>query len=160
MTFSLPRTAPSARTRPLLQKTFSKIPQFSRFVKFCIVGGSGVVVNAGLFRLLLQTTSFDYRLASIIAIETAIANNFLWNYLWTFNDRKTGDAPTALMMFLRFNLTSGMTAMVVNWGLLVTLKELFGIYEEIANLIGIAAGTISNYLLSHFWAFAAKSPGH
>ncbi len=133
--------------------------QLARFLKFCAVGGSGVAVNAGMFRLLLKSAHFDYRLASIIAIETAIISNFIWNYLWTFRDRMVSSANARVWMFARFNLTSGMTALVVNWGILVALKEVFGMYEELANLIGIAAGTLANFLLSHFWAFTTKETG-
>jgi dolichol-phosphate mannosyltransferase len=138
----------------LFQETFSGNGHVARFVKFCIVGGSGVLVNAGLFRLLMRGAGLDYRLAAVAAIETAIVNNFLWNYLWTFRDRKASRVRDMLVMFVRFNLSSGLTAMAVNWGLLVFLKEVFGVYEEIANLIGIAAGTVANFLASHLWAFS------
>jgi dolichol-phosphate mannosyltransferase len=141
----------------LFQAIFSGNAHVARFFKFCVVGGSGVLVNAGLFRLLIRGAGLDYRLSAIAAIETAIVNNFLWNYLWTFRDRRASRVRDMLVMFARFNLSSGLTAMAVNWGLLVFLKEVFGVYEEVANLAGIAAGTLANFLASHFWAFAATA---
>jgi dolichol-phosphate mannosyltransferase len=124
-----------------------------RFVKFCLVGASGVVVNAGLLRLLARYLGLDYRLASLIAIEFAIANNFVWNAVWTFRDRSRVPRTDLARMFLKFNLTSGLTAMVVNWGLLVLLAERAGMRVETANLVGIAAGTTTNFLLSRGWIF-------
>jgi dolichol-phosphate mannosyltransferase len=127
-----------------------------QFIKFGIVGGSGVVVNAGLFRLFFKYGGLDYRVASIIAIEIAIINNFFWNYLWTFRERRTKSFRDMLYALVRFNVSSGLTALVVNWGILVLLKEMLGMYEEGANLIGIAAGTLANFLMSHLWAFKPR----
>lgn len=131
-----------------------------RFATFCVVGASGVVVNAGLFHLLVRTGGLDYRIASLMAIETAIINNFIWNFFWTYGDRKATGAGGIIRNLVRFNFSSGLTAMIVNWGILVALKEACGIHEEIANFIGIAAGTMANFLLSHFWVFRKKqTPG-
>jgi dolichol-phosphate mannosyltransferase len=124
-----------------------------RLVKFCLVGASGVAVNAGLMRLLVRYAGLDYRLASLIAIELAIANNFVWNAAWTFRDGSRAPRAALVRMFLKFNLTSGLTAMVVNWGLLVLLAERAGMRVETANLVGIAAGTTTNFLLSRGWIF-------
>ena len=44
-------------------------------------------------------------------------------------------------------------AMAVNWGLLVLLAERAGMRVETANLVGIAAGTTTNFLLSRGWIF-------
>lgn len=129
-----------------------------RFVKFCLVGASGVVVNAGLLRLLVRYAGVDYRLASLIAIAFAITNNFAWNAAWTFRDRSRVPRADLARMFLKFNLTSGLTALVVNWGLLVLLTEVAGLNLEAANLVGIAAGTTTNLLLSRGWTFRPPAP--
>ncbi len=128
-----------------------------RFVKFCVVGATGVVVNSGSLWLLTRQAGLDYRLASLVAIELAIANNFLWNARWTFRARTRVARPALGRMFLKFNLTSGLTAMAVNWGLLLLLKEKAGMGVGAANLVGIAAGTAANFLLSRGWAFRSGS---
>ncbi len=87
-----------------------------------------------------------------------VVRYFVWNYLWTFSDRKAVGLLPVAGNLLRFNLSSGLTAMLVNWGILVALKELLGFHEEIANFIGIVAGTASNYLISHRWAFRHRTP--
>jgi dolichol-phosphate mannosyltransferase len=125
-----------------------------RFFKFCTVGVSGVVVNAGLLHLFTETASLNYKLSSLIAIECAICNNFLWNSLWTWRDRKIDHFHGIARSFIKFNLSSGLVALVINWGVLVALTELCGVYYQISNLVGIALGTCANFLLSHFWAFS------
>jgi dolichol-phosphate mannosyltransferase len=130
----------------------NKLP-IVRLLKFGTVGGSGVIVNSGILYLLTEFLSIDYRISSLAAIECAIINNFLWNYYWTFSERKSARKRGFFSMMLKFNLSSGFTAFVVNWGILFILTEHFHIYYQISNLIGIGLGTIVNFCFSHFWAF-------
>lgn len=124
-----------------------------RVIKFGVVGGSGVIVNAGIFYALTKSSTIDYRLLSPIAIECAIINNFLWNHLWTWADKKTVRKRHVFQRLLKFNLSSGLTALVVNWGILILCYEVFGMNKYLSNLIGIALGTGLNFLVSHFWTF-------
>ncbi|MBD3345780.1 MAG: hypothetical protein GF401_12025 [Chitinivibrionales bacterium] len=127
-----------------------------RFIKFGIVGGSGVIVNAGILRILTKWAEIDYKISAIIAIETAIISNFLLNYFWTWQDRRHSSQISFLSSFWKFNLSCGMVALAVNWGILVFFTEFINLYYEISNLIGIGCGTVANYLLSHYWAFAPQ----
>ncbi|MFP4416307.1 MAG: GtrA family protein [Fibrobacterota bacterium] len=142
----------------LVRSIFRSLPA-GKFIKFGLVGGSGVFVNAGVLYMLTDIAGLDYRLSGIIAIEIAIINNFLWNYNWTWSERRHTSFSGAIGAFARFNVSSGLTALIVNWGFLVLLTELAGIHYQISNLIGIAFGTIVNFLVSHFWAFAATAEG-
>ncbi len=73
------------------------------FIKFLIVGGLGVVVNLGLFSLLLGSGVNKY-LASPAAIEASILTNFALNNHWTFRWRRTPDGVGA--KGLTFNLVT------------------------------------------------------
>jgi dolichol-phosphate mannosyltransferase len=135
-----------------------KIPFINRLpivklLKFGTVGGSGVIVNSGILYALTELLSIDYRISSLVAIEFAIINNFLWNYHWTFSERKAARKRGFFSMMLKFNISSGFTAFVINWGTLFLLTEHVHIYYQISNLIGIGLGTVVNFCLSHFWAF-------
>ncbi len=126
-----------------------------RFGKFGLVGGSGVFVNAGILYALTEWSRLDYRFAALAAIELAIIHNFTWNYLWTWRERRARRRGGWVGAFVKFNFSSGITALAVNWGILVFLTEVLGVYYLFSNLVGIAVGTIANFCLSHFWAFAA-----
>jgi putative flippase GtrA len=147
---------------------------FLRFVKFGIVGGSGVIVNVGLLHAFTTVATIDYRIASIIAIECAVINNFLWNYFWTWNDRQAGSRRSFAYMLFKFHLSSGLTALVVNWGLLVLLNGVLRVDYHLSdlnvlgrhvavsnmhcsNLIGIVCGAAVNFVLGHFWVFAKSN---
>jgi dolichol-phosphate mannosyltransferase len=137
-----------------------------RFFKFGIVGGSGVVVNVALLHVFTTFGKLDYKLASICAIECAVINNFLWNYFWTWKDRQVESKRSFVYMLLKFHLSSGLTALIVNWGLLVLLTDVLHTKYHlpfitvsdmhISNLIGIACGAVVNFFLGHFWVFKRK----
>lgn len=124
-----------------------------RFIKFGIVGALGVVINVGLLHVLTMYFRVDYKIGSIFAIECAIINNFLWNFFWTWKDRKTDTSNGLLVRFVRFHVSSGFTAFLVNWGLLVLLTETVHLHYQISNLIGITVGALINFVLGHFWVF-------
>lgn len=126
-----------------------------RLIKFGLVGFSGVLVNMGLFFLFSDVAGFSYYLASPIAIEFSIVNNFLWNTGWTWKDRKTTCRKEKTWRFLKFHLISALSALV-NYGILVLLVEKGGLNKYLANLAGIALGTGINFILNHFWTFGKK----
>jgi dolichol-phosphate mannosyltransferase len=145
----------------------AKTSSVIRFVKFGMVGGSGVVVNVGMLHAFTAFAKMDYRIASIVAIECAVINNFLWNYFWTWKDRKTESKRSFAYMFFKFHLSSGITALVVNWGLLILLTEVLRINYHIpgvpdyhiSNVIGIGFGAVANFFIGHFWVFSKQPEG-
>jgi dolichol-phosphate mannosyltransferase len=73
-------------------------PTFHRFIRFGLVGGSGVVVDMGMLFLLAdpRTLGWGLSLSKTLAAETAIVNNFIWNDVWTsrtFRPSKSAGAP-------------------------------------------------------------------
>ena len=58
-----------------------------RFVKFALVGLSGVFVNLGTLALLVAI-DVHQSLASALAIQVSILSNFVVHEWWTFRDRR------------------------------------------------------------------------
>lgn len=112
-----------------------------------------MVVNAGLLFILTEKAGFDYRYASFCAIESAIVGNFIFNSIWTWGDRPVQGVVELAQRFMKFNGSSGVVALSVNWGLLVLLTETVGLNYQLSNLVGIALGTGANFLISHYWTF-------
>ena len=120
------------------------------FIKFAIVGASGVLVNLGFFTLLLMMEINKY-IASPIAIELSIIWNFLLNNYWTFRWRKTGSRTR--IRGLKFNLVS-VIALGVSYGTFVALSIAFpDTKPQFHQLIGIVPATLVNYFLNSYWTF-------
>lgn len=120
----------------------------SRFIQFCLVGLTGVVVDMGLLFLLSDPTMLAWPLtrSKIIASELAIINNFLWNDLWTFGDitRRQPSKRQQLKRFIKFNLIC-LAGLVLNVILLNLFFNVFGLNRYLANFCAIAIVTFWNF---------------
>ena len=119
-----------------------------RFLKFCVVGASGVVVNEGLLFVLTEYVGLFYILSSIIGMEIAIITNFILNDSWTFRDKNNG---TFFSRLLRWNSARFLTVLV-NLFVLWALTTL-GMHYLISNLFGIALATGLAYAMSSKWVW-------
>jgi len=127
-----------------------------RFIKFGVVGGSGIVVNMGLLWFFTDIVGMYYLISSIFAIALAMISNFIWNDLWTWRDRREPGVKAYLTRMAKFILVSSIAGYIGNLGVLWILTHFFHVYYLISNLIGIAVGTILNYSVNNFWTFRAK----
>jgi putative flippase GtrA len=82
-----------------------------RFLRFAVVGASGVVVNVGTLAALRRLAGVQANVASAIAIEASILSNFALNHKWTFRDRRSADVSTGRQL-VQFHLVSAVGASV------------------------------------------------
>jgi dolichol-phosphate mannosyltransferase len=116
-----------------------------RFVKYSVVGASGVLVNMGVLAA-LTSTGMGYVRAGALAVEAAIATNFLLNETWSFADfaRRSPRLTARVKRFLNFNLFC-LGGAVINLAVLWVLTDRAGLHYLISNLVGIGAATLWNY---------------
>jgi len=126
--------------------------ELARFIKFCLVGGSGVGVNMGLLWLLTEVGGMFYLMSAAISIETSIITNFLLNNYFTFADRRQPGVKSLLKTLMKFNLVS-LAGLGINLTILWILTEPLGLFYMLSNLVGIAAATLWNYLLNNWWTW-------
>jgi dolichol-phosphate mannosyltransferase len=136
--------------RHLARLRLSRLP-FNRFLRFAIVGLSGVLIDMGLLFLLSDPSTLGWGLtrSKLIAAETAIVNNFVWNDAWTFGDasaRQRGLKPR-LRRFAKFQLIC-LAGVALNTVLLNLQFNLLHMNRYLANAIAIAAVTGWNFWLN------------
>jgi dolichol-phosphate mannosyltransferase len=122
-----------------------------RFIRFGLVGLSGVFVDMVILYLLSDSSTLGLPLtrSKIIAGEIAIFNNFLWNDAWTFADvtMQQKQWHQRLKRFLKFNAIC-LGGLVLN---ILVLNLVFNFMirnRYIANLIAIAVATIWNFWIN------------
>jgi dolichol-phosphate mannosyltransferase len=135
-----------------------------RFIKFCIVGLSGVGVNFGLYWILTRFAGFapledavtgniiSGNLATVISIETSIITNFILNNYFTFADRNIRGLKAFLARLLNFNLIC-LIGGLIQIGMVNLLAVVLGLYDLIAYPIAILAATLWNFLLNNWWTW-------
>ncbi len=93
-------------------------PRFSwllspRFLKFCAVGLSGIVVNMGMLYILTELCGLFYLVSSPIAIECSFLSNFFLNDVWTWKGVGDSRATERLKRLGKFHIVYA-AGLVVN----------------------------------------------
>ncbi len=134
--------------RHLVRLRFSLLP-VGRFLRFGIVGFSGVFVDIAVYYLLRTLLGLGLTRSAIVSAEVAILNNFLWNELWTFGDiaRQQPGKRQRLKRLLKFNLVC-LAGLVLNVSIVNLLFNIFAVNEYVAKIVAIAVVTLWNFWIN------------
>ena len=127
-----------------------RMTSLQTFLRFCLVGASGVIANLSLLSLLLAA-GVDKFIASPLAIEGSIIWNFFLNYRWTFAERQT--KTRVRTKGLQFNVVS-ILSLSVSYGCFLLLSKYTDASPYLAQVAGIIPATAVNYFLNSYWTFA------
>ncbi len=120
---------------------------WAQLLRFCIVGGSGYVVNLAVFFACTQLGA-NHRIAAVAAFLVAVTNNFHWNRRWTF-DARGGHAGFQAARFL----TVSLCAFLFSLGTLELLVEVAGLPALASQAIAIACATPLSFVGNRLWSF-------
>ncbi len=136
------------------------------------MGASGTVVNLVvlymaheyLFRAIEPVGSKPY-FSLALAIAVATVNNFTWNRLWTWSDRKHATAveegerlrKRSLLAQLSQYATASWLGILLQYGLTLWFMHL-GLRYLVANVSAIAIASVSNFIANDRWTFRHKRP--
>jgi putative flippase GtrA len=128
---------------------------FLRWMKFNAVGALGIAVQLGTLALLKSVLDVNYLLATGLAVEAALLNNFLWHEAFTWRDRK---ATNRLSRWIKFNLTAGALSIAGNLLSMKLLLGIAGLNYLAANLLSILACTFLNFVIADRIVFVLPLP--
>jgi dolichol-phosphate mannosyltransferase len=142
-----------------------------RFIKFAVVGASGVLVNMGVFALCAEIAFSDLSgelrnvLAGIVGVVVSILSNFLLNDAWTWRDRRREGSRHFLTRMGKYYVVAGIAG-TVQIGVLYALSGPMDLNAYLSNFAGIVAGVLINFFVNNLWTFRAdgstlpdKTPG-
>ena len=118
-----------------------------QLAKFCTVGGSGYVVNLGIYAFALDALGLQYYIAATISFLVAVVNNYLWNRAWTFRDQR---GHFGYQGFRFFVVSTAVYA--ANILLLLALVAL-GLGEVVSQACAIVLVTPINFIGNKLWSF-------
>src|ERR687898_1820215 len=139
---------------------FWYVPSAGRFWKFCLVGSSGVLVNMLTLIVLVEVFNAHKVIAWMFAVGISILSNFLLNNAFTWRDIRHS---SRIHFFLRGVLAYPVAVMGIGanfavWYPLVKYVSDDFPYYALFNLLGIAAGTSVNFILSSQLVFRPSTP--
>jgi putative flippase GtrA len=118
-----------------------------QLLKFGVVGGSGYLINLGVFAFLSGNLGVYHAVAAVGAFCVAVTSNFLWNRYWTFGPGE----GLAHMQAVRF-LAVSVACLVINL-LVLELLVSSGTNELAAQAIAVAVAMPFNFLGNKLWTF-------
>jgi dolichol-phosphate mannosyltransferase len=144
--------------------------EWKRFLKFCVVGVSGIAVNLFFVWLgnILLFAALDDKVKTPLAyglgIVVSIFTNFLLNALWTWSDVRQKGAAQFFSRLLKYYVVSAVAGVIqfaISNGLAFFMKlhvlsgqaELHVAWKLLFALVGIAVGTLINFFMNHYWTF-------
>jgi dolichol-phosphate mannosyltransferase len=120
-----------------------------QLLKFGVVGGSGYLINLGVFAFLSGNLGVYHAVAAVGAFCVAVTSNFLWNRYWTFGPGE----GLAHMQAARF-LAVSVACLVINLVVLEAIVVSSPISELAAQAIAVAVAMPFNFLGNKLWTFA------
>lgn len=123
----------------------------TKFLQFCIVGGSGVFVDIGIFGFLADPHFLGLHITSAksIAASTAMFSNFVLNEFWTFRESREnhGTVSEITNRLLKFCAicSIGIVVAICLLNLFVRLLEL---NIHLANFLAIIIAAVWNYAIN------------
>jgi dolichol-phosphate mannosyltransferase len=119
-----------------------------RVAKFLLTGAIGVIPNLGVLNLVVRVFHGSQDAGTAAGWFVAMTCNYVLNREWTFRAGGLAVVPSYVKYALGSLGGLGVQAAVMH--ALPTMQY------SLSALLGIAAGTIFNYLASQLWAFARK----
>ena len=130
-----------------------------RWLAFNAVGAMGVAVQLVALVTLTEAAGLDYRIATVLAVETAILHNFLWHERWTWRDRASG-SPGPWTRLAWFNLVTGTLSISANVVFTTLYVSALGVHYTLANLLAIASCSLLNFIANDRFVFRARAAPH
>jgi len=123
-------------------------PFFWKFLKFGVVGFSGVFVDFGFTYVCKEWIKIPKYVANAIGFSIAASSNYLFNRIWTFHSHN----PEVMMEFSQFFAIS-IIGLGINTLILWILVSKYKKHFYISKLFAIGVVTIWNFLANYFITF-------
>ena len=119
-----------------------------KFIKFCVVGFSGMGIDFGTTWLLKEKAGVNKYIANSTGFVLAATSNYIWNRIWTFHSSNDQIAVEYLSFILISVAGLGINNFVI---FLLNDKLKFNFY--LSKLIAIGVVTIWNFVMNFIITF-------
>lgn len=121
-----------------------------RFIKFCVVGGSGVVVDFGITYICKEWLRLNKYIANSLGFVCAATSNYFLNRIWTFESAD----PRITRQYLTFFLISA-AGLAINNLIVYALNDRAGVKFYLSKLIATAGVTLWNFFMNYYITFTS-----
>ncbi len=119
-----------------------------KFLKFGVVGVSGVVVDFGVTWLLKEQLRLNKYIANSAGFACAVVSNYILNRIWTFHSAD----PHVGIQFAKFAVVA-LVGLGMNNAIIFYLTERRGIKFYTAKLVATGVVMLWNFGANYFFTF-------
>lgn len=119
-----------------------------KFVKFCVVGFTGMVVDFGVTWLCKEKFGWNKYLSNSLGFVLAATNNYIWNRLWTFRSTNV-QIPVEYGKFL-FIAAIGLA---INNFVIYLLHGKWKLNFYLSKIFAIVIVTLWNFTMNYLFTF-------
>lgn len=119
-----------------------------KFIKFCVVGFSGMMIDFGTTWLLKEKAGVNKYIANSTGFCLAATSNYIWNRLWTFQSENSQIGFEYLSFIIISVAGLGINNLVI---FIFSDKLKFNFY--FSKLIAIGVVTIWNFIMNYLITF-------
>ena len=112
--------------------------EFTRFIRFCVVGTLGAVIDFGVLNLLIQLFGLPKVIANVFSFTTAVISNFIWNRLWVYPETRSDPLRKQFAQFFVVNVA----------GLFINTAIFYGADRWLLGEAGLLAGPVGALALA------------
>jgi putative flippase GtrA len=120
-----------------------------KFIKFCIVGFSGVFVDFGFTYFFKEIVKVQKYVANAIGFSTAATTNYILNRIWTFESKN----PQILLEYTRFFVIA-LIGLGINTAIIWLMHDKFKVNFYLSKLVATVIVTLWNFLINAYYTFA------
>lgn len=119
-----------------------------KFLKFCVVGLSGMMIDFGTTWLLKEKAGINKYIANSTGFILAASSNYIWNRVWTFHSSNDQIA----VEYLSFIIIS-VAGLGINNFIIFLLNDKLKFNFYLSKLIAIGVVTIWNFVMNFIITF-------
>ena len=123
-----------------------------KFLKFVVVGFSGLIIDFGITFLCKEKVLLNKYLSNSIGFTIAASSNYIFNRIWTFSSNN----PEVLIEFSSFLLVS-IIGLLINNSILWLIHNKMGINFYLAKFGAILITTLWNFFANYYFTFMVQS---
>jgi putative flippase GtrA len=132
----------------LLQNFFTEA-FFLKFIKFSLVGFSGIFVDFGMTFIGKEILKIQKYFANSFGFILAASSNYFLNRLWTFQSTN----PNIMLEFTRFFIIA-LIGLIINLLIIWAMTGKFKVNFYISKLVATLVVTLWNFLINAYYTFA------
>jgi putative flippase GtrA len=119
-----------------------------KFLKFCLVGFSGMIIDFGTTWLLKEKIKINKYLANSTGFILAASSNYLFNRFWTFHSVN----PRVASEYVSF-ISISLVGLAINNLIIYMLNEKFRLNFYLSKLFAIGVVTVWNFFMNYLITF-------